>query len=594
MAQTGRLRRDNTGQTDPPMKFLTIIVGILCAQVLGAASALAAEPRAVDPLDLSVGVDLSAGMNGPIGAHVVYLQEGAAPLSLEEARQAYNAGRFQPVGRAMMSFGIDPNPVWLAVNVENPTAQALERRLLVEVSWIDRIDLYFLRAGEIVQQQRLGDSLPFAERPVEARYFDVPHAFDAGATTVLLRVQSVDPMDLPIYVVTPKQAAERVTVEAYTYGFVYGAILALLGYNFILFLRLKRARYALYALYLSLFIAMNVGYTGHGYWWLWPESPGLQKWLILLFMLGYGLSGLAFAISFLQTKLHFPRLYRAVVLGGVTFGVLEVGCVAADSHVGAVVVAFVFALFFPAAMVLLGSAAVLRGVVSAKYFLTAALAAATGAALTAVSVWGIIPYTVWGYRAVEIGMVIDAVLLALALADQFRVSQEQKNHAEELARIDPLTELNNRRGFFEAAVPVWSTGLRHNRNMSIVVLDLDRFKAFNDDYGHAMGDKALVTVARELRRIGRVGDVAARWGGEEFVLFLPETNLDEAVSVAERLREDIKAKRLDYKGEGLSVTASFGVAQRMDDDASLDEVIEAADHRLYTAKQQGRDRVCAS
>lgn len=563
------------------MRWLRAIIGFALVQLWSASVVYASEP-----------LNLLADMGAPIGKHFVYLQEGETPLGLADARLAYGAGRFLPVETEMLSFGIGARPVWLAFAADNPTAQALEREVLVEVSWVDQIDLYFMHQGDVTDHQRVGDRLPYAERPIDGRYFTLPHVFKNGETVVLMRVESPDPMVLPIYVATPKQAHDRAVVEAYSYGLVYGTLFALLAYNFILFLSLKRARYAFYSLYLSSFVAMNMAYTGHGYRWLWPESPVWQMWSNPVLMVAYASSALTFAMYFLETGRHFPRLHLAVKFIILAFLGSEAAAIALGSHVGALLVAFVFSLVFSIVMVLMGAVSVRRGITFATYFLLAALATTIGATVTAVTVWGIVPYTVLGYRAVEIGMIVDALLLALALADQFRVNLEQKNQAVAIARVDPLTELNNRRGFYELAAPVWSTGMRHRRSMTVIIFDLDHFKAFNDTHGHSAGDKALVMVAKGLKNVARRGDIVARWGGEEFVLFLPETTQDQAVLVAERLRASIKADGQTLDGMKLPVTASFGVAERTDNIATLDALIDAADLRLYTAKQLGRDRVC--
>jgi len=257
------------------IKSLLITLSVVLVQLCGG-TAFASEP-----------LNLLSDASAPIGLHVDYLQEDAHPLTADDAHQAYVAGQFQPVGREQMSFGINPKPVWLAVAVENSGAQPLDRHFLIEVSWIDQIDLNFLRTGEVTRHVRIGDSLPFDSRPVPSRYFDVPHVFNAGTTVVLMRVQTVDPMDLPIYIITPEELESRSTIEAYSYGLLSGGLLALLAYNFLFFLGLRRARYAYYSLYLSCFIVMNVGYSGHGYRWLWPDSPVLQQLGILTFLLAY-------------------------------------------------------------------------------------------------------------------------------------------------------------------------------------------------------------------------------------------------------------------------------------------------------------------
>jgi diguanylate cyclase (GGDEF)-like protein len=190
-------------------------------------------------------------------------------------------------------------------------------------------------------------------------------------------------------------------------------------------------------------------------------------------------------------------------------------------------------------------------------------------------------------------MLIDGTLLALALAlaYQFRISQKEKFQAERMARIDPLTGLNNRRAFYEASKPIWSNALRNRRDVSVILLDIDKFKRINDTYGHAYGDEVLIAVASILAKSAREGDVVARWGGEEFILLLSETNLEAAIALAERLRLAISGKRIGHVKGTISFTASFGVAQRAELCVSIEELTSVADNCLYQAKREGRNRV---
>lgn len=539
-------------------------------------------------------VDLSVDQSEAIGTHLQFLKEGASPFSLNEALDAYAAGEGQASDVAILNFGIGSKPVWFKFEAMNPTAAGLTRRITVETAWLDKIDVYFVRDGREVKRYHTGDLLPFASRPVRDRFFSFDFVFKPGTTSVMMRVETTDPIVVPIYVKTVDESLHGNMYEAYSYGFIYGAILALLAYNFILFLSLNNTRYVFYSIYLISFLAMNLGYTGHGYEWLWSESPRLQMWLILVFMVTYAISGLVFATQFLETKENFPRIHRVIISSIVGMFSLSALAMAAGSHEKMVWIAFAVAFIFPLSMVLLGGASILAGIKFAKYFVFASLAAMTGAFSTAMVVSGTMPYSILAYRAIEIGMLIDAVLLALALADQFRVTQEAKTRAEEMAKIDPLTGINNRRAFTELVAPAWSTGLRHNHNMAVIILDLDRFKTINDTYGHALGDEVLVKVAATITKAARRGDVAARWGGEEFIMFLPETNLHDAVFVAERMRENIASMRLEGDGVAILLTASFGVAERGSRSLLLDGLIRAADEQLYAAKQHGRNKVCSS
>ena len=308
-------------------------------------------------------------------------------------------------------------------------------------------------------------------------------------------------------------------------------------------------------------------------------------------MVLYGISGLFFALSFLDTRKHLPRVYKAIVGTCATAFALLAACVLFDSQKGALLVAFTFVLLFSFMMLALGVISVRAGQQAARYFLVAAVSAMVGASVTAMAVWGFIPHNIWTFRAVDIGMLLDATLLALALAYQFRAGQEDKLRAEKLAKLDHLTGINNRRAFYDKATPVWNIALRHNRNISVILLDLDHFKQINDAYGHAQGDKVLIAATNILMKSIRSEDIVARWGGEEFILILPEADLQEAATLAERLRSAIADVRIKHGDEEIAVTASFGVAQRDQLHHTMDALISSADKLLYQSKELGRNRV---
>ena len=177
----------------------------------------------------------------------------------------------------------------------------------------------------------------------------------------------------------------------------------------------------------------------------------------------------------------------------------------------------------------------------------------------------------------------------LDLRHRLRVAE-----AGQEARHDPLTGLANRRRLEEVAAKLWSEEPSHVSPLSVVLYDVDRFKAFNDLYGHQAGDDCLRRVAASaLEEIGAEDDVAARYGGEEFILLLPRTPLDEARRVAERLRAAVAALRIPHAGgaELGVVTASFGVASAEAPERSFEQLTAEADAALYAAKRGGRNRV---
>ena len=162
---------------------------------------------------------------------------------------------------------------------------------------------------------------------------------------------------------------------------------------------------------------------------------------------------------------------------------------------------------------------------------------------------------------------------------------------------DQLTGLPNRRSFNNRLNLEWSRALREQTNLSILMMDIDHFKIFNDTYGHQLGDEVLKTVANVLAAsIKRTTDFVARWGGEEFVVVLLNTNMDGAVSVAERIRTGVEAQEVPLpNGKFTKVTISIGVhTQVPTQEDSFTGFVERSDEALYKAKESGRNQVCTS
>jgi diguanylate cyclase (GGDEF)-like protein len=178
-------------------------------------------------------------------------------------------------------------------------------------------------------------------------------------------------------------------------------------------------------------------------------------------------------------------------------------------------------------------------------------------------------------------LMLVTLVLARPLLRAFRWTEEQASEA----RIDSLTGLANRRAIEEVLAAEISRAQRFAHQLAIVLLDLDRFKEINDSFGHGAGDVMLRAVSRLLTSLARQGDTVARWGGEEFVVVLPETDLDGARRFAERLRRTIEAHSV---GE-MRTSASCGVATMLPED-TVEALVGAADQALYLAKSNGRNR----
>jgi len=165
-----------------------------------------------------------------------------------------------------------------------------------------------------------------------------------------------------------------------------------------------------------------------------------------------------------------------------------------------------------------------------------------------------------------------------------------------LGIIDPLTDIPNRRGFNERLDLEWAHAIRNKSTISFLLIDVDNFKQYNDKHGHLQGDVLLQAIARiSCQALARSTDYAARWAGDEFIVLLPDTDLDGAQKIAERIRADVEKKIIPgTDGSDTRATVSIGVYSQSPVNGDLaDDFLSGADKSLYVAKEFGRNRVCS-
>ncbi len=170
---------------------------------------------------------------------------------------------------------------------------------------------------------------------------------------------------------------------------------------------------------------------------------------------------------------------------------------------------------------------------------------------------------------------------------------EAKYHEEiyRMTIVDGLTQIHNKRYLFETLEKELTRARRYERQLSLLIFDIDYFKRINDQYGHLAGDYVLRELARVVQERIRRDELFARYGGEEFVIVLPETPIQGGVTLAENLRTRVASHAFVFQGERIPVTISIGCAMLKDDKAAT-ELIQRADEKLYEAKRNGRNRVC--
>jgi diguanylate cyclase (GGDEF)-like protein len=190
--------------------------------------------------------------------------------------------------------------------------------------------------------------------------------------------------------------------------------------------------------------------------------------------------------------------------------------------------------------------------------------------------------------------VYNDVLLLQTLADQVSVSIENArllSKVEYLATTDSLSGLYNRRYLFDLARIEVERSSRYGCNLTAVILDIDHFKRVNDTFGHPVGDQVIQGVGELLKKSLRTVDIIGRYGGEEFVFLLPETDLPQAEQVATRLCQKFEHTVFNTTGGAISITISLGVARLEPENPDLSHLLDCADKAMYRAKQTGRNKV---
>lgn len=328
-----------------------------------------------------------------------------------------------PAGGEIMSLGFSKSAYWFAVPLENPGTTALTRLLVFEPTWLDDVEVLLVQPDGTRVAFRGGDRLPFAQRSEPLRQINFDLLLPPGRSRLLVRVATRDPFPFGMTLWDHEAFHRAEGGHAAYFGLVYGAAGALLIFNLILFFSVRERVYAAYVAYLGVFMVMHANYNGHLFHLVWPEAPGWGNWAHAVLIYLFLLAGLTFALQFLELRTRLPRAYRwARNLAG-----LALASAFATALIGGyplqVISSILWVMVITPFALVLGVVSLRAGNRVSRYFLLATAAGFVGSFVTAAAVAGFLPISTYSFRAVDVGMLVDAVLLSFALADRLRLSR---------------------------------------------------------------------------------------------------------------------------------------------------------------------------
>ena len=565
----------------------------------------------------------------PVNRYLGLLEDKGGNMTLKDVLPGPRSPSFDYPGKDATNFSFTDSAYWARFDLVNGSANVTDWFLEYQYAMIDRVDVHVVYPDGHVESAVSGDTLPFASRAVKHRNPMFKIALAKGQqVTVYLRVKSEGALQMPLVLRSTSDLLARDHDEQMLLGLYYGILLAMFIYNTMLYLSVRDPNYLYYCLYIGSWTLMQMGINGLAFEYLWPYSPRWANTGVIV-LVGTIISTTAqFAASFLDVKRYYPRLaagFRCYVL----LGVLVVIGAFFFRYSVIVKIAQAGALTGCIYAFILGALCLRRGGIQARYFMLAWSMLLIGGAMYVMQNQGMIPNSFITEYGLQVGSALEVLLFSFALAhrmkllqeDNVRIQREATDNLErrvqqrtleldgalanlsdahqrlkDLSRIDGLTGIKNRAYFSEQVAIEWQRSMRDKNALGILMIDIDHFKKINDTFGHLGGDICLKEVAHTLaRKVHRIADDAFRFGGEEFIVMLPNTDLKGAMHIGEMMRAAIEGLIVVLDGGRVPLTISVGVAcMAAHAGESVDGLIGCADKALYLAKNGGRNRVCSA
>lgn len=562
-----------------------------------------------------------------LNAHLQYF---SGPLLTEDVHSAFLLpdSAYRQHSSDIPNFGFTQDRYWFRAQLLQPGS---DENWLLELRYppLDHVDVYLLDMdGEVLQAAYGGDRRPFASRGIRNRHFTVLLPMPLNEPVWLfVRVQTDGSLQLPALLTRPEQFVADSRNEQYLLGLYYGILLSMLLYNLLTYISIRDNSYLYYIFYIGSYSLFQMSLNGLAFEYLWPEATAWNNRALPFLICSSMFALMLLTRTFLRTESSSSAMDRLLKFTSLILALTALGCLFMPYN-PAIRLASAVGVIGPLVVFCAGANSLVRGYRQARFFLLAFSVLLAGMAMYALKTFHLLPGNVITENGLQIGSALQMILLAFALADRMRLLKEASVKIEQEARarleervaertqalnsalgelesknqllselntIDGLTGARNRSYQDQLLVTEWARAYRNKRPLSVLMVDIDHFKAINDNHGHQCGDAALRQVAQIIQaHLKRASDVLCRYGGEEFMVILPETDGEGACALAESIRQALAATEIDTGNCVLRLTVSIGVGccvPQVPDSQGIENLVGLADAALYAAKTGGRNQV---
>ncbi len=539
----------------PPMRFIALVLTLL-TMCVGLTTRAVAQERGPSA---GIVADVTQAQIALIPWASI-IKDEAGNKTVEEVTKEATSGNSTRLDSEVFSTNFSAATYWFVVPLENKQTSSLKRLLVFDPPWLDEIRATLTDAQGRVQTFAGGKTYPFAQRSEPHRLTNVALTLPPGRSTLVVRIQTRGPFFVNLKLMAADYFTEFAAEESLYFGLLYGGLLSLLLFNLALYLAAREKTYLAYCGLLIAFLLMHSTYNGHLFRWLMPESPKVGIWPNSIFIYLYCFAGLVFALIFLDLKAKLPVAYLWTRRLLYTLGLSFVASAALGGYRAHVIISILWVVLYAVIALALALLSLQRRNTAANFYLYGSAGGLVGSSITALTVMGILPYSFWGFRAVDFGMLLDATMLSLALS----------------ARLAQAQRLERLRRFFSPAVAdqllsATSEELYrpHHREIVVLFLDLRGYTAFTQTHG---ADEVMRILGEFHTAMGELiatyQATLERFAGDGMMIFLndPVEIPDPAVKagkMALEMQASFHTLNKIWEQRDYSLSMGIGIAQGM-------------------------------